>query len=433
MDRGFTAVKAELTANPPADIRAVSSERGDRPHPHMGGASGPALRHVLSARRQRPARARPNSTPPTWWRCSRPASKACSSAAKPRPATRPCWTPCCPRWMPCEKRWRREAAWRRCWTTGAAAAEAGMQATIPMQARKGRASYLGERSIGHQDPGATSSWLLLKAAAERVADDRLRHRLAQRAAGGRRLRTGRAGGAGKGGAGGGGRHGGPGEPIGTDAFRVRDAIESVYGDDGVLVLMDLGSAVLSAETALEMLDGRQAGARAPVRCAAGGRDGGGGEPGGGGRRDSRNSGGSRTRRGGEGGGGSGGRGRDAGDAFESAGLARAPRRSTGAAGAEFSGAHHGGEPDAAGRSGGCGESEQRARTGGARGPPAARAGGRAGSAARPSRVWRVFWKARWQECRPRRGSPADRSGSFVRRRRPSNRARWRMPKRSAAD
>ena len=41
------------------------------------------------------------------------------------------------------------------------AAEAGMKATIPLQARKGRASYLGERSIGHQDPGATSTYLLL--------------------------------------------------------------------------------------------------------------------------------------------------------------------------------------------------------------------------------------------------------------------------------
>ncbi len=44
-----------------------------------------------------------------------------------------------------------------------AAAEQGMKDTIPLQARKGRASYLGERSIGHQDPGATSSYLLLKA------------------------------------------------------------------------------------------------------------------------------------------------------------------------------------------------------------------------------------------------------------------------------
>ena len=47
---------------------------------------------------------------------------------------------------------------------GVAAAEKGMQATIPLQAKKGRASYLGERSIGHQDPGATSAYLLLKTA-----------------------------------------------------------------------------------------------------------------------------------------------------------------------------------------------------------------------------------------------------------------------------
>jgi dihydroxyacetone kinase-like protein len=45
------------------------------------------------------------------------------------------------------------------------AAAAGRDATIPLQARKGRASYLGERSIGHQDPGATSAALLLAAAA----------------------------------------------------------------------------------------------------------------------------------------------------------------------------------------------------------------------------------------------------------------------------
>ena len=48
----------------------------------------------------------------------------------------------------------------------AAAAEEGAQATIPMLATKGRASYLGERSIGHQDPGATSSWLILRSLAE---------------------------------------------------------------------------------------------------------------------------------------------------------------------------------------------------------------------------------------------------------------------------
>lgn len=48
----------------------------------------------------------------------------------------------------------------------AAAAEQGMKDTIPMIARKGRASYLGERSIGHQDPGATSSFLILRIIAD---------------------------------------------------------------------------------------------------------------------------------------------------------------------------------------------------------------------------------------------------------------------------
>ena len=46
------------------------------------------------------------------------------------------------------------------------AAEEGMKATIPLVARKGRASYLGERSAGHQDPGATSSALFLRTVAE---------------------------------------------------------------------------------------------------------------------------------------------------------------------------------------------------------------------------------------------------------------------------
>jgi phosphoenolpyruvate---glycerone phosphotransferase subunit DhaL len=52
----------------------------------------------------------------------------------------------------------------------AAAAEDGAKATVPMQARKGRASYLGERSIGHQDPGATSAALIAAALSRAVVD-----------------------------------------------------------------------------------------------------------------------------------------------------------------------------------------------------------------------------------------------------------------------
>ena len=56
-------------------------------------------------------------------------------------------------------------------TAAAEAAEAGMGATVAMQAAKGRASYLGPRSIGHQDPGATSAWMLVQAAAETLTEE----------------------------------------------------------------------------------------------------------------------------------------------------------------------------------------------------------------------------------------------------------------------
>jgi dihydroxyacetone kinase-like protein len=53
----------------------------------------------------------------------------------------------------------------------AATAEEGARATVPLQARKGRASYLGERSIGHQDPGATSTALIMRALVRAVAQE----------------------------------------------------------------------------------------------------------------------------------------------------------------------------------------------------------------------------------------------------------------------
>jgi dihydroxyacetone kinase-like protein len=51
------------------------------------------------------------------------------------------------------------------------AAEEGARATVPLQASKGRASYLGERSIGHQDPGATSTALVLAALERALSED----------------------------------------------------------------------------------------------------------------------------------------------------------------------------------------------------------------------------------------------------------------------
>ena len=65
-------------------------------------------------------------------------------------------------------------------------------------------------------------------------------------------------------------------PIGTDPFKVHAAIDSVYSEEGVLVLMDLGSALMSAEAALDMLTTERKTARGAVRGAAGRRRGGGG-------------------------------------------------------------------------------------------------------------------------------------------------------------
>jgi dihydroxyacetone kinase-like protein len=59
---------------------------------------------------------------------------------------------------------------REAFARAAEAAEAGAKATIPLLATKGRASYLGERSIGHQDPGATSSAFMLRAVADTLAE-----------------------------------------------------------------------------------------------------------------------------------------------------------------------------------------------------------------------------------------------------------------------
>ena len=60
--------------------------------------------------------------------------------------------------------------WDAALTAAAEAARDGMEATIPLIAKKGRASYLGERSKGHQDPGATSSYYLMETAATAWSD-----------------------------------------------------------------------------------------------------------------------------------------------------------------------------------------------------------------------------------------------------------------------
>ena len=118
----------------------------------VGGASGPLygtlfLRLATALGRQTELDRRP-----TRGRHSTPASRASWPAARPSPATRPCSTRSSPPWTRCRRGSTGPAA-ADALAAAAAAAEQGMLATIPLVARKGRASYLGERSAGHQDPG----------------------------------------------------------------------------------------------------------------------------------------------------------------------------------------------------------------------------------------------------------------------------------------
>jgi len=171
MDRGMLAVVAALDAAPPADAAALLNQVGMSLVSTVGGASGPlygtfflrmataagevdALSSPAFAKALRAglegviARGKAEAGDKTMFDALAPAVEALDSAlaAGEPPATA---------------------------LHGATAAAAeGRDATIDMIARKGRASYLGERSVGHQDPGATSAALLMDAAADTLGGGR---------------------------------------------------------------------------------------------------------------------------------------------------------------------------------------------------------------------------------------------------------------------
>ena len=152
------------------------------------------------------------------------------------------------------------------------AAEAGAVATEPLVARKGRASYLGERSAGHRDPGAQSTASAAACRRRRrppmtVTEGRHRLRLPQCGARRRRRRARPADGAV------GRRWWRPAEPTTAASARASPrsaaAIAEANAGAGVVVVSDLGSALLTAETVHDMLAEEERasrrGRRRPVR------------------------------------------------------------------------------------------------------------------------------------------------------------------------
>jgi phosphoenolpyruvate---glycerone phosphotransferase subunit DhaL len=165
LDRGFTAVQAELTANPPADIRAVFQNVATVLIKTMGGSSGPLL-GTFFLRAGATCADKAELAPADVVVLFQAGVEGLQQRGKAAPGDKTMLDALLPAVDAMRGALEAGSGQAEILERGAAAAEAGMRATISMEARKGRGSYLGERSVGHQDPGATASYLLFKAAAD---------------------------------------------------------------------------------------------------------------------------------------------------------------------------------------------------------------------------------------------------------------------------
>ena len=165
LDRGFTAVQAELSANPPADTRTVFSNVATVLIKTMGGSSGPLLgTFFLRAGATCAGKAELEAADVV--ALFQAGVEGLQQRGKAELGDKTMLDALIPAVDAMRGALGAGSGLTEILDRGAAAAEAGARATITMQARKGRASYLGERSVGHPDPGATAAHLLLKAAAD---------------------------------------------------------------------------------------------------------------------------------------------------------------------------------------------------------------------------------------------------------------------------
>ncbi|MFF7777139.1 dihydroxyacetone kinase subunit DhaL [Streptomyces tanashiensis] len=153
--RGFAAVTETLAKEPPASPGAVLTAAGRQLISTVGGASGPLYGTLL----RRAGKALGEDGEVTRERLAEALGAGVAAVAQlggARVGDKTMLDALVPA----------VEGLRSSYGAARAAAEEGALATVPLQARKGRASYLGERSIGHQDPGATSSALLFAALAD---------------------------------------------------------------------------------------------------------------------------------------------------------------------------------------------------------------------------------------------------------------------------
>ncbi|MBT2470339.1 dihydroxyacetone kinase subunit L [Streptomyces sp. ISL-66] len=159
--RGFTAVRAALDTDSPSAPGAVLQLAGRTLISTVGGASGPLYGTLLRRTGKELADAAEVSDEDLR-RALDAGVRAVAALGGAAPGDKTMLDALVPG----------VAALTVSYGAARAAAEEGALATVPLRARKGRASYLGERSVGHQDPGATSSALLLTALADTAEGSR---------------------------------------------------------------------------------------------------------------------------------------------------------------------------------------------------------------------------------------------------------------------
>jgi len=168
LDRGFTAVREKLAASLPDDTGAVFRLTGMTLLSTVGGASGP-LYGTFFVRMGKACEGKAELGLGDWSAALDAGVEGIAFRGHAEPGDKTMLDALLPAREALREAAARGAGLAEALAASAAAAEEGMRATTPLVARRGRASYLGERSAGHQDPGATSAYLLLKAAAETIS------------------------------------------------------------------------------------------------------------------------------------------------------------------------------------------------------------------------------------------------------------------------
>jgi dihydroxyacetone kinase-like protein len=165
MDRGMRAVVEKLDSTRPATADELFKLVGMTLVSSVGGASGP-LYGTVFLRLGSASGTTTELSPDDLAKALRAGLDGLVARGKPELGDKTMYDALHPALDALESALARGAGIDAAFDEAAAACRAGRDATIPMVARKGRASYLGERSAGHQDPGATSAALLLDAAAK---------------------------------------------------------------------------------------------------------------------------------------------------------------------------------------------------------------------------------------------------------------------------